>query len=113
MDEFGDDYFEEYQASPYMERTLKFKKNVISKVPGVVHVNETGRLQTVKSEWNSRYYQLISAFYHITHIPLLLNTSLNIMGKPIIHSVEDAVGLFYTSGLDILVLDNHILVKTS
>lgn len=111
LHEYGDEYFEAYQASPFMERTLKFKKEVLSKVPGVVHVNHTGRLQSVKREWNQRYYDLIKAFYIKTGVPILLNTSLNIMGKPIVHSVEDAVALFYTSGLDILVLDNYVLVK--
>lgn len=111
LHEKGDEYFEMYQESPHMERTLRFKQDVISQVPGVVHVNGTGRLQSVKQEWNQRYYDLIKAFYLKTGVPLLLNTSLNIMGKPIVHSVEDAVALFYTSGLDILVLDNYVLVK--
>jgi len=111
LHEFGDEYFEHYQESPYMERTLRFKEAVFDKVPAVVHSNYTGRLQTVKEEWNQRYYQLIRAFYEITDVPLLLNTSFNIMGKPIMHSVEDAIGLFYTTGLDALVLEDYLIEK--
>lgn len=109
--EFGEKYFENYQESPYMERTLKFKKEVLSKVPGVVHEDGTGRLQTVKKEWNDRYYNLIRKFHEITDIPLVLNTSFNVMGKPISHSVEDALAVFYTTGLDALFIDDILIEK--
>jgi carbamoyltransferase len=109
LHEFGPEYFENYQESPYMERTLRFRPEVWRKVPGVVHVNGTGRLQTVKREWNQKYYDLISAFHQLTGIPLLLNTSFNIMGKPIIHSVEDAVAVLHTTGLDLLIIDDYLI----
>jgi carbamoyltransferase len=111
LEEFGEEYFENYQASPYMERTLKFKESAKNKVPAIVHVNASGRLQSVRREWNPRYYDLIKAFYELTGVPMLLNTSFNIMGKPIIHSVEDAIGLFYTTGLDALVLEDYLIEK--
>lgn len=111
LHEFGSEYFENYQESPYMERTLKFRKEIVSKVPAVVHIDGTGRLQTVKAEWNQKYYNLIKCFYKITGIPLLLNTSFNVMSKPIIHSVEDAIAVFMTSGLDALVIEDNIYVK--
>ncbi|MCK4608146.1 MAG: carbamoyltransferase [Gammaproteobacteria bacterium] len=111
LHEFGDQYFEHYQYTPYMERTLRFKAEITKKVPGVVHVDGTGRLQSVKSELNPRYYKLIDEFYKITGVPILLNTSFNVMGKPIIHSVEDAVATFLTSGIDLLVIDDQIFYK--
>lgn len=111
LHEYGDAYFENYQFSPYMERTLLFKDSVKAKVPGVVHVDGTGRLQSVTRKLNPRYYNLIKAFHDITRVPVVLNTSFNVMGKPIIHSVEDAVGVFQTSGLDLLVIDNTVFVK--
>jgi carbamoyltransferase len=111
IDEFGPDYFEHYQCSPYMERTLRFKPEVVARVPAVVHVNGTGRVQSVRREWNSRYYQLIAAFHAATGVPILLNTSLNIMGKPIINSLEDALGLFFTTGLDALVVGDYLIEK--
>jgi len=111
LHEFGDEYFENYQVTPYMDRTLTFRESVEEKVPAIVHINRTGRLQSVKREWNEKYYDLIKAFYDITGIPMLLNTSFNIMGKPIIHSVEDALGVFYTTGLDVLVIDDYLIEK--
>jgi carbamoyltransferase len=111
LHEFGDEYFEDYQESPYMERTLVFRKEVRDKVPAVVHENGTGRLQTVKAEWNPLYHRLIRSFYEKTGIPLVLNTSFNVMGKPIMHSVEDAITVLYTTGLDYLIIGNYILYK--
>lgn len=111
LHEFGGEYFEEYQESPYMERTLTFREAVREKVPAVVHVDGTGRLQTVKKVWNERFYELIRAFYGLTGVPLLLNTSLNIMGNPIAHSVEDVAGLFATTGLDALVIEDYLFLK--
>ena len=111
LHEFGPEYFENYQETPYMERALRFKEEVKHKVPGVVHEDGTGRLQTVKKEWNERYYNLIKAFYELTSIPLVLNTSYNVMGKPIIHSVEDAIAVFCTSGLDALIIGDLLIEK--
>jgi carbamoyltransferase len=111
LHEFGPEYFEHYQETPYMERTLRFKPEAARKVPAVAHVDGTGRLQTVKQEWNPRYHALIKAFYEKTGVPIVLNTSFNIMGKPIIHSVEDAVSVFFTTGLDALVIDDYIIEK--
>jgi carbamoyltransferase len=111
LHEFGPDYFENYQESPYMERTLRFRKEVVGRVPGVVHVDGTGRLQTVKREWNAAFHDLIREFHRLTGVPILLNTSFNVMGKPIVHSLEDAVAVFFTSGLDALVVEDLIIIK--
>jgi carbamoyltransferase len=80
-------------------------------VPAVVHEDGTGRLQSVTREMAPRFYALIQAFHRLTGVPLLLNTSFNIMGKPIIHSVEDAVGMFYTTGLDAVIIDDVLIEK--
>ena len=111
LHEYGKEYFENYQESPYMERTLRFKKEMWNRLHGVIHIDGTGRLQTVKREWNQKFYDLISAFKDITGIPLLLNTSFNVQGKPIIHSIEDAIAVFYTSGLDALVIGEKLFEK--
>lgn len=110
LHEHGHEYFENYSESLYMERALRFKQECVHKVPGVVHVDGTGRLQTVKKEYNERYYNLISAFKTITGVPILLNTSFNIMGKPIVHSVEDAIALFCTTGIDVLVINDDLIM---
>lgn len=111
LHEYGEEYFESYQESPYMERTLVFKEAVRDKVPAVVHIDNTGRLQTVKKEWNEPYYNLIEAFRQQTGVPLVLNTSFNIMGKPIVHGVEDMLAVFLMSGIDVLVINNTIYEK--
>ena len=111
LHEHGAAYFEHYQESPYMERTLKYRPEAAARVPAVVHVDGTGRLQTVKREWNPRFHKLIQAFHERTGVPVVLNTSFNVMGKPIIHSVEDAVAVFYTSGLDALAIGDVLVEK--
>lgn len=105
------DWFEHYQDAPYMERTLVWKEAVRARVPAVVHEDGTGRLQSVTAERNPRYHALISAFHALTGVPVILNTSFNIMGKPILHTAEDAILMFYTSGLDALVIEDWLLVK--
>jgi carbamoyltransferase len=112
LHEHGELYFERYQQSPYMERTLAFRREMIGKVPAVVHVDGTGRLQTVKREWNPRFHALVAAFHEITGVPLVLNTSYNVMGKPIAHSVEDVLAVFYTSGLDAVFIDDVCIAKS-
>lgn len=109
--EFGDEYFEHYCDTPYMERALKFRAEAALRVPGVVHVDGTGRLQSVHRDLNEKYYALIQAFHRITGVPILLNTSFNVMGKPIVHAVEDAVAVFMTSGIDLLVIDHYVFRK--
>ncbi|MEH1787269.1 MAG: carbamoyltransferase C-terminal domain-containing protein [Nostoc sp.] len=111
LHEYGAEYFENYQETPYMERALRFHPQAAEKVPGVVHVDGTGRLQTVKRDWNPRFYDLISAFFQLTGIPLILNTSFNVMGKPIVHSVEDAIAVFMTTGMDVLIIEDRIYLK--
>jgi carbamoyltransferase len=111
LDQYGPEYFEDYQSSPYMERTLRFRPEVREKIPAVVHVDGTGRLQSVTRESNERFYDLIVAFHELTGVPLLLNTSFNIMGKPIIHGIEDAIGMFMTTALDALVVEDFLIEK--
>ncbi|MCP4316058.1 MAG: carbamoyltransferase [Hyphomicrobiales bacterium] len=111
LHEHGQDWFEDYQLSPYMERTLKFREDVRQRVPAVVHEDGTGRLQSVIRDWNPRYHDLISAFHELTGVPLILNTSFNIMGKPILHNAQDALLMFYTTGIDVLVVGDYIAEK--
>ncbi|HYE35743.1 carbamoyltransferase family protein [Methylocaldum sp.] len=111
LHEHGPDFFEDYQESPYMDRTLRFKPVVRDQVPAVVHADGTGRLQTVKQDWNPRFHALLGEFHRRTGVPVLLNTSFNVMGKPIVHSVEDAASVFLGSGLDALVIDDYLFTK--
>ncbi len=109
--EQADEYFENYHESPYMDKTLKIREAKQSKIAAVCHIDGTGRLQTVKKEWNPRFYELIDAFFQLTGVPVLLNTSFNVMGKPLVHSLEDALTVFMTTGLDALVVNDYLITK--
>lgn len=111
LDEFGTIYFEQYQASPYMDKSLRIKENMRANLAAVCHVDGTGRLQTVKQELNPRFHQLLENFYQLTAVPVLLNTSFNIMGKPIVHTLEDCLGVFLMTGLDALVVNDYLITK--
>lgn len=111
LHEHGAQYFDPYELSPYMERALPFREEVRARVPAVVHVDGTGRLQSVERSRSPLFHRLISAFHARTGVPLLVNTSLNVMGKPIVHSAADALTVFVSTGLDHLVLGPHVLSK--
>ena len=82
-----------------------------SKIPSVTHVDYSARVQTVHQETNPRYYKLIKKFKEITNCPVLINTSFNIRGEPIVCSVKDAYRCFMGTDLDILVIEDFILYK--
>ncbi len=113
LHEHAGEFFEHYHESPYMDKTLKIKREMRQNIAAVCHVDGTGRLQTVKAQWNPRFHQLIKNFHQITGIPMLLNTSFNVMGKPLVHSLEDALAVFLTTGLDALVVNDYLIRKSS
>ena len=82
-----------------------------SSIPAVTHVDYSARIQTVHRETNPRYYDLINQFYKLTKCPILVNTSFNVRGEPIVCSIEDAFNCFMGTNLDILVIENFILFK--
>ena len=82
-----------------------------SSVPAITHVDYSARIQTVHKSTNPRYYKLLSEFKNITKCPILVNTSFNVRGEPIVCSVEDAFNCFMGTNLDILVVENFILFK--
>ena len=96
---------------PYMEQVYSVKKEKQGDIPAVVHKDGTGRLQMVSKEINPLFYELLSEFERITGIPVVLNTSFNVQGEPIVCSVSDAVRTFYSCGLDVLVIGNLVVEK--
>ena len=96
-----------------MEKALKIKANKRKLIPSVTHIDGTGRLQTVNRKTNKKFYDLIYKFYNKTGIPVLLNTSFNIQGEPIVCSVEDAIKNFYLSGLDELYIGDFLIKKNN
>ncbi len=81
------------KESPYMTFAVGAKKKAIKYTPSIVHVDDSCRIQTVTSEQNKNYYDLINVFYKKTEVPLLLNTSFNLAGYPIAESIEDVTNL--------------------
>ncbi|MBD1173875.1 carbamoyl transferase [Pelagibacterales bacterium SAG-MED01] len=111
LEEKTKEYFENVQTSYFMENTLMIKKDKIKYLPSVTHVDGSGRLQTVNKNSNALFYKLIGSFYNKTDIPILLNTSFNVQGEPMVCSVQDALKNFYLSGLDVLYIGNYKLKK--
>jgi carbamoyltransferase len=94
-----------------MLRICKFRKEKIAQVPAVVHVDNSGRLQTITQQANGRFYELVKKFYEQTGVPMLLNTSFNVRGEPIVETPEDAIRCLLSSGLDACVFEDRIAFK--
>jgi carbamoyltransferase len=88
------------------------KLNIIrSSIPSVTHVDYSARIQTVHKNTNPIYYNLILEFYKLTNCPVIINTSFNVRGEPIVCTVEDAFRCFMGTELDMLVCGNFVLYK--
>ena len=98
-------------ASPFMLRVMDFKADKRDLVPAVVHVDGTGRVQTVTRSVNGPYYDLVREFGERTGVPILLNTSLNVMGEPIVETPEDALWCLLLTQLDACVFDGSVVTK--
>jgi carbamoyltransferase len=82
-------------------------------IPAITHIDGTGRLQTVREEYNPRYYRLIEKFGQATGVPIVLNTSFNLKGEPIVNTPGEAFNTFSKSGMDTLVLGDYVIEKSS
>ena len=80
-------------------------------IPAITHVDGTGRLQTVRKEESPKYYRLIETFGQATGVPLVLNTSFNLKGEPIVNTPQEAFQTFSKSGIDVLVLGEYVVEK--
>lgn len=100
-------------SSPFMLRVMRFREDKRHLVPAVVHVDGTGRVQTVSRTINGEFYELVKAFGKQTAIPILLNTSLNVMGEPIVETPEDALWCMLLTDLDACVFDGSVVTKAS
>lgn len=104
LHEHANDWFDMMgiDESPYMTFSFKAKESKQHLIPSVIHVDGSCRIQTVKKEQNFHYYELIKNFFELSGVPLLLNTSLNLAGEPIVETVQDALRTFKNSRIDIL-----------
>ena len=126
------EYFEIDRASPYMLLVAPVKENLRiamkeaelnlfgieklnvprSKLPAVTHVDYSARIQTVHEETNPFFYRLLDAFEKRTGCPVLVNTSFNVRGEPIVSSPEDTYRCFMRTEMDYLVMENILIAKT-
>ncbi|RNL51143.1 carbamoyltransferase family protein [Pedobacter jejuensis] len=110
LSEFVDEYFEQTDDVPFMEKVFKIKKNKSDCIPAVTHVDGTGRLQTVHANTDERYHKLIYSFYKQTGVPILLNTSFN-ENEPIVNTPEEALDCFLRTKMDMLVMEDIIVLR--
>jgi carbamoyltransferase len=111
LSEFADKYLKNSMNSKYMILACEATTELKEKAPAVVHVDNTVRPQCVKKEDTPIWHNLLSEFNAISDIPVLLNTSFNVRGEPIVNSPLDAIRTFYSTGLNSLVIGNFILTK--
>jgi carbamoyltransferase len=113
LDGYAEEYFDIPTGLkvPFMEKVYPFKEDKRAGLPAVVHVDGSGRLQTVDSETNPRFHKLISEFHKITGVPIVVNTSFNLNGEPVVCSPVDAIRTFYSCGLQALAIGSFLLTK--
>ena len=113
LHEKGAAYFDDYRDSPYMILTFWANERARREIPAVVHADGSSRVQSVHRATNPRYHELLSHFERITGVPVVMNTSFNLKGEPIVCTPRDAVQTFYTSGLDDLVIGDFLVSKAA
>ncbi len=104
-------YFDLNQSSPHMLIACEIKKKFKNFLSAVYHIDFSARVQTVSKQTNFKFYNLLKEFEKISNIPVLLNTSFNIKGQPIVNSPQDAIDCFFKYNIDYLVIDNFIVEK--
>ena len=118
LEKVAEDYFDlPHAASHYPARFMLYvvdvRENKRELLPAITHVDGTGRLQTVHQDASPRYYRLIETFGQATGVPVVLNTSFNLKGEPIVNTPQEAFSTFSRSGMDVLVLGNSIVEKSA
>jgi len=109
--EFAEEYYVIDRESPYMLFVPLVKGDKKDIIKAVTHEDGTGRLQTVTKDFNGKYYDIISSFYQKTGVPILLNTSFNVAGEPIVESPDDAIKCFLGTDIDALLIEDFLLIK--
>lgn len=111
LDERGAEYFERYTHNPFMLLVLPVRPDKRSVIPAVTHVDGTGRMQSVSADFNPSYHRLIWEFERLTGVPVVLNTSFNLRGEPMVNRPEEAVEDFLRSEMDALFLGELLTEK--
>jgi carbamoyltransferase len=110
LKEYVNEYFEQSDEVPFMEKVFPVKIAKRKEIPAVTHVDGTGRLQTVDKNISPRYYGLIETFRSKTGVPILLNTSFN-ENEPIVNTPEEALNCFLRTNMDMLILENILIIR--
>jgi carbamoyltransferase len=111
--EHAAEYFENVVPTPYMTMTFPVRKDKHAILPAITHVDGTARVQTVHRDTNPLYYRLIEEFGRQTGVPVILNTSLNVMGQPMVCAPRACIETFYGTGMDALAIGSFYLTKQS
>jgi len=115
LEEFASKYFHIDRPLPtcakWMLMVYPFREKMKQKLPAVVHVDGSGRLQTVAKKDNPLYYELVQAYFRKTKLPSIINTSFNVRGEPIVCTPEDAIKCFLRTDIDYLVIDQFLVTK--
>jgi carbamoyltransferase len=111
LHERGGEYFDRYHPSPYMLLVLPIREDKQSVIPACSHVDGTGRVQSVTAAFNPAFHELIERFDALTGVPVVLNTSFNLAGEPMVHRPGEAVADFLRSEMDSLVIGPFVTDK--
>jgi len=111
LEEHAAEWFVTDHPSPFMLFVVPIRPERVEQIPAVAHVDGTARLQTVDRTSNPRYRRLIEAFHALTGVPLVVNTSFNVMGEPIVCAPEEAVACFRSTDIDALALGDCLVVR--
>lgn len=111
LKQHASDYFVNDTPSPFMLLAFEVKEEKRADVPGIVHEDGTARLQTVTKEDNGIYAELIEEFHKLTGVPVVLNTSFNVKGEPIVETPENALNCFLNTNLDALIIEDYLIFK--
>lgn len=109
--EYAGEYFEPMPNPWYMVVAMPVKPEVRDRIPSAVHVDGTARPQFVRKETNPVFWEILDQFRKRTGVPVLINTSFNVMGEPVINRPEEALRCFYSTGIDVLVMEQFVLTK--
>ncbi|MDA8072535.1 MAG: hypothetical protein M0Z40_00890 [Actinomycetota bacterium] len=111
LDERGDDYFVGYRTNPFMLLVEPVRPQRRAEIPAVTHVDGTGRLQSVTRGFHAELRRLVEEFHRLTGVPVVLNTSFNVRGEPMVNRPEEALADFTQTAMDALVIGDLVLEK--
>lgn len=111
LEEDASEWFEISSPSPFMLFVYNVKPDKRGRIPAACHVDGTARVQTVNTKQNKRFHHLLTEFKSLTGLPVLINTSFNVRGEPVVCSPQDALSSFWTAPLDALIIESFLVEK--